>query len=74
MRFLMLGGSKDPKDREDRDEDRPRYGRAQGEEAGDRDPAKRLRTRASEDILQAIADEDPQALDKALAAHYEACS
>lgn len=32
------------------------------------------RKRAAKDVLRAIEEGDPMALDKALAAHYDACS
>jgi DNA-binding FadR family transcriptional regulator len=63
---LMIGGKAKPEPAKGDDEDK-----AEGEDStklGDE-----ARKQASRDIIRAVKMGDPDALDKALEAHYEAC-
>lgn len=70
--MMVIGGPSKGKD----DEERPSYGkRGESEDSeGGSMLSGMTRKRASKDILRAIEEGDVSALDKALAAHYAACS
>jgi hypothetical protein len=64
---MMIGGGGD-------DEERPSYGRKEESEEMGPSLLGMGRKRAAKNIMRALEDGDVMALDKALAAHYNACA